>query len=533
MTRVSTVCLAALLVCAAVAKYDVKLKTMKIKTGDGFNLTATAWVPTPKTAGETFPLLVFPNSWGAPVIEYLIGSHHLADHGYVALEYETRGWFTSGGQIDVAGPEDMADASTVITYGLAQAGWHANHSAVAMMGISYGAGISLLAAAHDARVKTAVSMSGWNNLTDFFIGNDSPNVEEISGLIHDAHEHGNLGPVVPQVLADIEAHKHMGSVYAFGEARTPQAHLAEYNRRQTPLFVTNNFLDRLFRPQYMMDMFARLTCPKHIILSQGMHAGAEATGALGLKNHIWKQAERWLDYHLKGVDEHGIMTGPHVEMQLGATALSKDYVNFPTWPAPARVKAAKYYLTARGDKHFGGLSPTPARPSGRPDRVHFTTSPPLLNGKHEDKEQMFGKPFIADLNKASNETALVYLSAPLAASTRLCGVPTMSLRFGANSGSWQVYGYFYDVQQGQGTLLTGNFETRYAQSGWTRVAAGEASVTNVEFAALCRDVPAGHQLGFGIVLYNSLYLPAQASKDFFIAVAYDSDASFITVPVNV
>ncbi|CAM5330882.1 hypothetical protein STANM309S_02550 [Streptomyces tanashiensis] len=72
--------------------------------------------------------------------------------------------FTSGGTIDVAGPLDWADGSTVIDYAVE----HFNPSRIAFLGESYGSGISQLVAAHDpaARVDAVVALSTWGDLAD-------------------------------------------------------------------------------------------------------------------------------------------------------------------------------------------------------------------------------------------------------------------------------------------------------------------------------------------------------------------------------
>jgi dienelactone hydrolase len=62
----------------------------------------------------------------------------------------------------MAGPDDMQDVKAVIDEIKARAGgWRADMSRLAMAGISYGAGISLLGAAHEPRIKAVVCMSGY------------------------------------------------------------------------------------------------------------------------------------------------------------------------------------------------------------------------------------------------------------------------------------------------------------------------------------------------------------------------------------
>ena len=47
-------------------------------------------------------------------------AQELARSGYIVLEYETRGWYRSGGEIDCAGEKDQRDVTEVISYALNQ-----------------------------------------------------------------------------------------------------------------------------------------------------------------------------------------------------------------------------------------------------------------------------------------------------------------------------------------------------------------------------------------------------------------------------
>src|SRR5215204_4191159 len=89
------------------------LRFMDITASDGVVLKAN--VVTPSATGKR-PAIVFVNSWGLNDAEYLAQAHRLADKGYVVLSYTTRGFWGSGGTIDVAGPKDIADVSTVIDW---------------------------------------------------------------------------------------------------------------------------------------------------------------------------------------------------------------------------------------------------------------------------------------------------------------------------------------------------------------------------------------------------------------------------------
>eukprot|EP00758_Cryptobia_borreli_P016285 Tbor_TRINITY_DN6096_c0_g2::TRINITY_DN6096_c0_g2_i1::g.11594::m.11594 len=119
-------------------KYRLSLNSkISIKVGEFDNITlhAVAWIPTQhlENPNEKFPLVIFPNSWASPDFEYILPAAVLAQKGYVTVGYETRGWYRSGGEIDVAGAKDRADASKVIDFLLSDERvkeWNINTSAV-------------------------------------------------------------------------------------------------------------------------------------------------------------------------------------------------------------------------------------------------------------------------------------------------------------------------------------------------------------------------------------------------------------------
>src|SRR5688572_7299927 len=84
-----------------------------IVASEGAVLKANVIEPT--TPGR-HPAIVFPSSWGLNDLEYLAQAQKLAEAGYTVLSYTPRGWWSSGGQIDTAGPRDMADVSRVLDW---------------------------------------------------------------------------------------------------------------------------------------------------------------------------------------------------------------------------------------------------------------------------------------------------------------------------------------------------------------------------------------------------------------------------------
>nr|BFE86487.1 hypothetical protein GCM10020093_090880 [Planobispora longispora] len=70
----------------------------------GTKLAANVVTPGGRAGGRRHPLIVLPTSWSVPQVEYLAQAQKLAAEGYVVVTYNSRGFWQSGGKIEVAGP---------------------------------------------------------------------------------------------------------------------------------------------------------------------------------------------------------------------------------------------------------------------------------------------------------------------------------------------------------------------------------------------------------------------------------------------
>lgn len=104
-----------------------ELRFHDIPGSGGITLKGNVFTPAGAQSGRTYPLIVLPTSWGLPQIEYIAQAKQLADSGYVVVSYTSRGFWLSGGRIEVAGPPDIADVSAVIDWALAHTPADAQH----------------------------------------------------------------------------------------------------------------------------------------------------------------------------------------------------------------------------------------------------------------------------------------------------------------------------------------------------------------------------------------------------------------------
>lgn len=488
------------------------LPNLRITSWDGTVLTANVFLPRRSSASQKFPAVVMISSWAlTDIIEYLGQSYRLAKDGYVVLSYTTRGFYLSGGQIEVAGPQDVRDASSALDW--LGVNTPADMNRVALSGISYGSGISLLTLAADPRVKTVAALSTWGKLGDELYGAETPNQTWASVLAQAGQATGRPNPIVNEYVSALTnpatpAAK-INEILAWSQVRSPMSGVAQINARQAPVFLSKNFQDDLFTPNSTMEMFRQLTGPKKLLINQGIHAQAELAGAaLGVDNYVYDQAHRWFDYWLKGA-ANGIVNEPKVTMQVKFTQARE---HFDTWPSSS-VTDRVYQVGPRGEIRWdmgcfcwlgdaGTLQTTPntRSMSDRIDNALDTTATsgpiPILSTTGES----IGIPVLNWLPSVLWNQGVRYEGPKLSAAMKLRGIPKLQLRLKPSQAQAQAVAYLYDVDSlGNGTLITHGARTlHYATPGQT-------IDFPLELMATAYDVPAGHRVAVVIDTRDSLY----------------------------
>ena len=554
---------------------------LTIQCSHNATIRANAYTPIPQVENETFPVLIFPTSWGMPDIEYLLKDLNFAEKGYISLEYEVRGWYGSGGHIDTAGPMDVQDAFDIVDYVLSMGvQWSVNRHKIAFVGISQGAGIALVAAAHDPRISTAVSLSGWNNLTQMAYDHETPNLVWGALLELAADIVGHPSADLSNLMNDILKHQNMTWVESFLTQRSPQRFVdSVFIPRKVPLFLSSNFLDRFFRPQHMLHFYESLKqgsgkaaspSPTFLLMNQGPHAMAESVGLFFSKTYIWGKVRLWLDYFLKDIPT-GIMEEPNVHMQvlqlpswqtpLQPTAKnsnfnrkkqqplfdSSGYQQFTTWPAPTtETQTLKLYLQPRGSSPFGSLTTSflSSLRENVPDIIRYSASAACLSDGIPIISDVLG-PVITDLGAVTTDNNIVYVTPqPVSSSTtRLCGTPRISFSVClpnrtapvGTPAPWQVYFFLYAVQGGgnTGVLLSDGYFTHYDDAEVQANSYGEYHLTSIASHSFCADVPAGYNLAVGFTLRNALWVPVNTdplSGGVEFLYGEDTHIEFTTVP---
>ncbi|WP_033345697.1 CocE/NonD family hydrolase [Catenuloplanes japonicus] len=465
-------------------------QAVEIAAGDGTRLAANVIAP---RASGTYPLIVFIASWGLNDAEYLAQAARLATGGYVVVSYTPRGFWLSGGDIDTAGPRDVADLSTVLDWALAHTA--ADPSKVGVGGVSYGAGIGLIGAAFDPRIRAVTALSGWTDLVYSLYGNDTRHLQSTLFLQLAAQLLGSPGPELSGVLADFFANRDVPAIKAWGRTRSAASYLDLINVHRPAVLIANAWSDTFFPPNQLTAFYTGLTGPKRLELAPGDHAVAEAGGLLGLPNPVWTSVSRWFDHHLRGV-ANGIDAEPPVRVR--------------PWNGPAEGYADWADLTGSVRRYpLGAIRPLDGTGLlGDPATTAWSKPVPLgldttANGGialiSNGLSAITGVQQSVWLPSVSRLRAGVWASSRPAVPVKVRGVPRVHLDLESAPAHGTLVAYLYDLDlAGTAKLIT------HAPVSWS----ASTGAVDVDLHATSYDVPAGHSLTLVVDSEDPLYLDA-------------------------
>jgi predicted acyl esterase len=468
--------------CAAAGAPTTGFEWHDITAHDGVTLKSN--VIAPATPGR-HPGIVFVASWGLNDYQYLVPARKLAQAGYVVLAYCTRGFWSSGGAIDVAGPNDVADASSAVD-------WLIGHTAVnadriGIVGLSYGGGISLLAAAHDKRIRAVASMSGWADLEASMYGGNTRRPQAAFFLQAVADLVGRPSPEMNRILADYWADRDAAGRAAWARARSARYDVDAINRNRPAVLMTQAYGDSIFPANQMVDFYDRLSTPKRLELAPGDHATVELPGLVGLPDHAWTSLRDWFDRYLRGVDDGGAANG--VVLRPHGSAVVETY---PDW---AHVSTGGTRLgLGPGETMGAGQGSWTDRITAGTDTTADAGVALLSNGL----EQLTGVPPLVALPTVSRTHAAVWQSARYATPVAVRGVPELHLTMTAPPAG-TVVAYLYDVNSlGVGRLVA------HAPASWLSA----RDTLDIPLQVTAFDLAAGHRLAVVVDTRDPLYLAA-------------------------
>ncbi|GAB2544363.1 CocE/NonD family hydrolase [Nocardia heshunensis] len=405
--------------------------------GAGVSLNAVITAP-PDIATHKNPLVIQPSGWGVPAMGS-IGSAYKMSSGenFVSIEYTARGMYLSGGDVDMFGPNDAADTSAVIDWAIANL--NVDPDRIAVAGGSYGAGLALIAAAHDPRVRAVIADSPPGDLADALAPNGTPKTGGPVALATAGVATNRFSPDL--VIRGMDAILHNNG-YAF--AGLPAQHLLadsipRLNANGTAVFLVHDWQDSLLPSGPVVNSFDELTGPKMLYLQAGDHStGGGAGQIVGLPNPAWDAGERFLDHYLNGAD-NGIEREATVNFSPANGGLGNPYLGFPS-VAAAESAVQTFPLSAPAAGVMGG---DPAESWSQPLISGATTSVAAVPYVTGVAAQLGIAPPIS-LDSVDRNAAGVWRTAPFANGGVVSGPARVNLTVVPSSPDLTLIGVLYD-----------------------------------------------------------------------------------------
>ncbi|MER7486147.1 CocE/NonD family hydrolase [Streptomyces sp. NPDC126497] len=269
-----------------------------IVMSDGTRIDAGLSMPRGLAPGRTCPAIVMPaplNDLGRLAYFGTIPRWTLG--GYAVLTYSQRGLARSEGEIQVAGPQDVADGVEILNWLTGLEGVDADR--IGCFGASYGAGTSLLLAAQDPRVKVVAGTSAWGDLFASLFENGTRHIKAFEALVALFHEE-RCSAEFQNIIKKVRDNVIDDEVKEFASLRSPIQHLKTYNDRKLPVLMTTYWHETIFSVPAVIDLFTKLQGPKSLLVQIGDHGNGELPGLFGTISKPTEMTYRWMDHHLGG-----------------------------------------------------------------------------------------------------------------------------------------------------------------------------------------------------------------------------------------
>ncbi|MCX4691790.1 alpha/beta fold hydrolase [Streptomyces sp. NBC_01408] len=485
----------------------------KVTGADGDLLDAALWR---HTGVQPRPVIIMPSPWtDLGWLAYAVQATLFAIRGYDVLAYSARGFAGSEGQVDVAGPLDVADGSRALDHLIERSAGPVTK--IGFLGDSYGSGISQLVAAHDTRVDAVVALSSWGDLGEAFYENSTRHVAAVRALLAAAAK-ARLSPQTQSVFDNVLANRDIRGTLRWAEPRSPFTHIKELNRRQVPVFYSHAWHETLFPSNQTLKVFNELTGPKRLALSIGDHSGPEASGMLGLPNRIWTDAHRWFDRHLKGID-NGIDAEGQV---LGEVMWNKTLEPRPTWHSVTE-EVRRLHLAGGGELTEQPESGWTAGVLCGMDTPATVADSVVTSGYQE----IAGRPKVYPTGDIDRSVAAVWASAPGREITRLRGTPRLRVTYrAANPGSTFV-AYLLDV-------AADNTAHIVTHAPYTDLDSPPDSLisADIDLQATAYDVPRDHRLMLVIDARDPFYGDANLPRATLSFTSPEATPSYLDLPLG-
>lgn len=496
----------------------VQFSTGPVPGAGGVGLDGALWL---HRDGKTRPLIVMPSPWvqlGWAV--YAVQATRFALKGYHVLAYTARGFGNSGGEVEVAGDEDILDGIAAI--GFVESRISGELGPIGFLGDSYGSGISQLVAAREPRVRAVVALSTWGDLADAFFENGVRHLAAVATLRGAAKEE-RLSARTRQAFDDVASNPDVEPSLEWARPRSPFHHVSDLNDNGVAILYANAWHETLFPPNQTLKVFNALTGPKRLVLSIGDHSGPEAPGIIGLPNRIWQEAHWWFDHHLKDIGN-----GTDLEDEVVTQIMWNGAVESRLTWAAAIGRPERLYLSAPQNGGDGTLSDKPVA-NGVVGFRSGTDTPATVADRiiFSGFAEMAGFPKVYPTQEINRADAGVWATAPWPVPAKLRGIPRLHLTYTVDGPAPTLIAHLFDVApDGTANIIT------HAPFVNPDVESGQPVTVDIELQAAGYDVPAGHRVLLVVDTFDPFYGAVPVEGATIMISSSEEDPSYLDLPVS-
>ncbi|WP_424187317.1 CocE/NonD family hydrolase [Actinokineospora sp. G85] len=474
--------------------FGFESEIVKVRADDGVELEALVLEPWGR---GPHPLAVFASPWTMDWTQNVLPAVTLANKGYTVVSYVTRGFMNSGGEVGVAGPRDVRDFSEVIDWGLANT--DSDPARIGAYGLSYGAGISLIAAAKDSRIKAVAALSGWYDLPASF-ARDKVRSLSAGKLLHSTgKEKGRLSAEsdlrLSQVFQPDLPDADYQALHEWALARSPKTYLDGLNANKPAILIEQAWGETAFPPGPMLDFYNAYQGPKRVEFRPGDHAGPEIPALMGLPNGVLDPVYRWFDAFVGGADT-SIVGEPNLRYKPRPVGrpFEKYSSSADAFGTPRRLHLTEDALAVPADV------PTWARTIATDVDSSVSGGEAMLT---QTLNTLLLEPSPFPVGAINREVAGVWTGEQAKTRTKIRGASKLHLPYTPSTAQGTLIAYILDVDVFNNARLVG-----YAPHTWAGATAGQPRTADFTFQPTAYDVEPGRRLAVVVDGKDTLFVDA-------------------------
>ncbi len=502
-------------------------KWVSITSTDGVKIHAIVFLPPRREPGVKPPAIAFAAAWNGGAEQNSVPAYQLARRGYIVVSYTTRGTGKDGqGKIDMGGPKDLADMSAVIDWMIDTQG--ADPARIGAAGISYGAGIALMASGVDKRIRTVVSMSGWTDLGRALYPNETRNSWAGFILWASARQASHVGPDFLGVFNDFFEHRDPEKTLAFARGRSAVSFIDRINANRPAVMLSQNWNELAFPPDQIIDFYGQLQGPKRMYLRPGDHVGQETFGLLGSPNVVLSRMYTWFDRTLKDPAQ-AETAGSEIEIQPRAPYGDRTLETYTDW-SQVSTGTRRWYLGGVATKKGDGAA------AADPQTGWSTTIKPGFNVVNHVggpivshwTEVWWGRPVWTEPKFIDRTTSATWLSEPMTEWVKLRGAPKVHVTITPTKSKGFLDFVLWSVTQaGSGRHIT------HAPITWRDKTPGVPFTLDLPLRPNAFNIPPGERLLLAASTYElNYYLERNDKGARFTFSSPAADPSWVELPTR-